>query len=125
MAVLKLLVEKFHGNAENYYSNFCGLLQENLQPNEFGGDITLTNVLLSEVSNHILMPLSTKKIYHDDQTTKQTFWKWIERFTIKYLLCCSQITFQVWIFQKKDCVYSKQCLSVFLCCKIDSDDIRH
>ena len=56
MAVLKLLVEKFHGNAENYYSNFCGLLQENLQPNEFGGDITLTNVLLSEVSNHILMP---------------------------------------------------------------------
>ena len=73
MAVLKLLVEKFHGNAENYYSNFCGLLQENLQPNEFGGDITLTNVFLSEVSNHILMPLSTKKIYHDDQTTKQTF----------------------------------------------------
>ena len=82
MAVLNLLVEKFHGNAENYYSNFCGLLQENLQPNEFGGDITLTNVLLSEVSNHVLMRLSTKKIYHDDQTTKQTFWKWIERFAI-------------------------------------------
>ena len=27
--------------------------------------------------------------------------------------------------KKKDCVYSKQCLSVFLCCKTDSDDIRH
>ena len=29
-AVLKPVVEKFHGNAENYYSNFYGLLQENL-----------------------------------------------------------------------------------------------
>ena len=44
-AVLKPLVEKFHGNAENYYSNFYGLLQENLLPKKFGGDITLTNIL--------------------------------------------------------------------------------
>ena len=25
---------------------------------------------------------------------------------------------------KKDCDYSKQCLSILLCCKIDSDDIQ-
>ena len=24
--------------------------------------------------------------------------------------------------KNKDCVYSKQCLSILLCCKIDSDD---
>ena len=27
-------------------------------------------------------------------------------------------------FQKQDCVYSKQCLSILLCCKIDSDDTQ-
>ena len=37
-AVLKPMVEKFHGNAENYYSDFHGLLQENLLPKNFGGD---------------------------------------------------------------------------------------
>ena len=26
--------------------------------------------------------------------------------------------------KKKDCDYSKQCLSILLCCKIDSDDIQ-
>ena len=30
--LLKPVVHKFHGNTENYYSNFCGLLQENLLP---------------------------------------------------------------------------------------------
>ena len=31
-AVLKPVVEKFYGNAKNYYSNFYGLLQENVLP---------------------------------------------------------------------------------------------
>ena len=57
-AVVKPVVEKFNGNAENYYSNFYGLLQENLPPRKFGGDIALTYVLLPEVGNHILMRLS-------------------------------------------------------------------
>ena len=43
-AVLKQVVEKFHGNAENCYSNFYGLLQKNLLTKTFGGDITLTNI---------------------------------------------------------------------------------
>ena len=69
-AVLKPVVEKFHGNAENYYSNFYGLLQENLLPKKFGGDITLTDILLPEVGNHILMHLSTKKIHYGNPTIK-------------------------------------------------------
>ena len=68
--VLKPVTEKFHGNAENYYSNFYGLLQENLLPKKFGGDITLTNILLPEVCNHILMHLSTKKIHYDNPAIK-------------------------------------------------------
>ena len=43
--VVKPVVEKFHGNAENYYSNFYGILQEHLLPKKFGGDIALTNIL--------------------------------------------------------------------------------
>ena len=27
-------------------------------------------------------------------------------------------------FQKQDCVYYKQCLSILLCCKINSDDTQ-
>ena len=59
------VVEKFHRNAENCYSHFCGLLQENLKPKKFGGDFALTNILLPDVDNHILMHLSTKKVYYD------------------------------------------------------------
>ena len=69
-AVLKPAVEKFYGNAESFYSNFYGLLQENLRPKKFGGDITLTNILLPEVGNHILMHLSTKKIHYGNPTIK-------------------------------------------------------
>ena len=68
--VLKPAVEMFHGNAENYYSNVYGLFQENLLPKKFGGDITLTNILLPEVGNHILMHLSTKRVNYDNTTIK-------------------------------------------------------
>ena len=66
--VLKPVVEKFHGIAENYYSSFYGLLQENLPPKKFVGDITQTNILLSEVGNYISMHLSNKKVHYDNPT---------------------------------------------------------
>ena len=69
-AVLKPVVERFHGNAENCYSDFFGLLQENLLPKKFGDDITLANVLLPEVTNHVSMHLSTMKVHYDNLTIK-------------------------------------------------------
>ena len=78
-AVLKPVVEKFHGNAENYYSHFYDLLQENLLPKQFGGDITLRDILLPEVGNHILMYLSTKKVRYDNPTIKYDSVKLTER----------------------------------------------
>ena len=69
-AVLKPVVETFHGNTENYYSNFYGLLQENLPPKKFGGDIALTNISLAEIDNHNLMHLSTKNVHYDNPTIK-------------------------------------------------------
>ena len=37
---------------------------------KFSGDITLTNILLPEVDNHILMHLSTKKVNYDNPTIR-------------------------------------------------------
>ena len=73
------MVEKFHENAENYYSNFYGVLQGNLLLIKFGGNITLRNILLLEVVNHSLMHLSTKKVYCDNSTTKHNSVKRSER----------------------------------------------
>ena len=47
--VLEPVITKFHGDPENFYCYFYGLLQDNLLPNKFGGDITLTNKLLAEI----------------------------------------------------------------------------
>ena len=73
------MVEKFHRNAEDYYSNLYGLLQENLLPKKFSGEITLTNILLPEVGNHILIHLSTKKVHYDNPTIKYDSVKLSER----------------------------------------------
>ena len=103
-------------------------MQENLLPKKFGGDITLTNILLPEIGNHILMHLSTKKIHNDNPIIKYDSVKLSERelkslqYIVGYVVhkLCSKFKFS----KKKDCVYSKQCLSIFLCCKIDSDDTQ-
>ena len=44
--ILEPVFTKFHGDAEKFYCSFYGLLQDNLLPNKFGGDITLTNILV-------------------------------------------------------------------------------
>ena len=48
------IVEIFRDD-EKYYMNFYGLLHENLLPKKFERDITVTNILLSEIANHILI----------------------------------------------------------------------
>ena len=52
--ILEPVITKFHGDAEKCYSSFYSLLQDNLLPSKFGGDITLTNILLAEIGNHLL-----------------------------------------------------------------------
>ena len=120
------VVEKFHRNAENCYSHFYGLLQENLQPKKFGGDFALTNILLTDVNNHILVHLSTKKVYYDIPKIKHDSVKLpeTEMKSLKYIIgYVVHKLYSKFIFSKnKDCVYSIQCVSILLCCKSDSDD---
>ena len=53
---LKYIVEDFSGDAEKFYSGFYGLLLDNLLPSKFE-DETVTNILLTEAANHILIHL--------------------------------------------------------------------
>ena len=56
---LKPIVSDFDGDAERFYSQFYGLLVDNLLPQIF--DCTTdANVILTEVGNHILLHLSGK-----------------------------------------------------------------
>ena len=78
---MQLIYEKFWSQLlqsfiemQKNFSSFYGLLQDNLLPNKFVGDITLIDILLAEIGNHLLSffrmsecklhgnPLSTPKI---------------------------------------------------------------
>ena len=48
------IITKFHRDAEKIYCSFYGLLQDSLLPNKFGRDITLMNISLAEIGNHLL-----------------------------------------------------------------------
>ena len=50
-------MEDFSGDAEKFYSGFYGLLLDNLLPSKFE-DETVTNILMIEAANHILIHLS-------------------------------------------------------------------
>ena len=50
-------MEDFCGNAEKFYSGFYGLLLDNLLPSKFE-DETVSNILMTEAANHILIHLS-------------------------------------------------------------------
>ena len=54
---LKYIVEDFSGDAEKFYSGFYGLLLDNLLPSKFE-DENVTNILMTEAANHILIHLS-------------------------------------------------------------------
>ena len=85
--------------------------KENLPPKKFGGDITLT------------MHFSTKKVHYDNPTIKYDSVKRSER-ELKSLQCIHKLHSKFKFSKNKDCVYSKQCLSILLCYKIDSDDTQ-
>ena len=120
--ILEPVITKFHGDAEKFYCSFYGLLQDNLLPNKFGRDITLTNILLAEIGNHLHLhcklhenPLSTPKIISErDQKSLQ----YIARYVVHKLYTKFKFS------KNKDSEYSKQCSSILLCYKIDSDSTQ-
>ena len=89
-------------------------------PEKFGGDITLINILLPEVGNHISTHLSTKKVHEGNSTIKRDSVKYSVRElkslqnTVGYVI---RKLYSYFKFSKnKDCIYSNQCVILLLCC---------
>ena len=74
------------------------------------------------------MHSSTKKVHYDKPKIKYDSVKLSERKlkSLQYLVgYVFHKLYSKFKFSKtKDCVYSKHCLSILLCCKVDSDDTQ-
>ena len=74
------------------------------------------------------MYLSTKKVHYDNPTIKYDSVKLSERelkslqYIVGYVVHKLYSKFK--FSKNKDYVYSKQCLSIFLCCKVEFDDTQ-
>ena len=122
---LRPITDEFNGNAEKFYAAFYGLLVENLLPIKF--DITITNILMSEVANHIFIYLSDINI-----NTNKGPAEVILSITEKETKCLQYIS--GYIVHKlhnkfrfsKSCSndYNRQCVAILQACKIESDDAQ-
>ena len=56
---MRPLIHAYSSDAEKFYAEFHALLSKNMLPTKCD-DITVTNILMTEVANHILMHLSDK-----------------------------------------------------------------
>ena len=72
--------------------------------------------------------MSTKKVHYDNPTIKYNSVKLSERElkSLQYIVgyVVHKLYYKFKFSKNKDCVYSKQCLSIFLCCKVDNDDTQ-
>ena len=109
---LKYIVEDFSGDAEKFYSVFYDLLLDNLLPSKFE-DETVTNILMTEAANHIiihlsggsdivsLQPPSSKKSEHvlADRDFKSL--QYIAGYIVHKMYTSFQITIKVIIVSKR------------------------
>ena len=122
---LRPVIDEFNGNAEKFYATFYGLLVENILPIKF--DITNTNILMSEVANHILIYLSDINMNTNNGPPEV-----ISSITEKEINCLQYIS--GYIVHKlhnkfrfsKSCSngYNRQCVAILKACKIESDNTQ-
>ena len=55
--IFRPIIDSFHGDTEKFYSAFYALFLDNILPRKFEDKI-LTNTLLAEVANEVLIHLS-------------------------------------------------------------------
>ena len=119
---LKQLIEKYKGDAENFFQGFYGLLVENLLPSKFQ-DSTLTNILLTEVANHMLIHLSgvSPDFFGHLETTVAIPEKELKslQYLAGFILHKLHSKFRFSKHVSTD--YNKQCISILQACKVDSD----
>lgn len=121
----KNIIEEYNGSAESFYAQYYGLLSENLLPTKFE-DITLTNILLTEVANFMLLHLSgdNNVIPSSNESTTATTASNLSEKEIKVLQYLAGFIIHK-LYKKykysKHNIFQKQYLSILLACKVDSD----
>ena len=97
MEILETVITKFQGDGEKFYCSFYCLLQGNLLPSKFGGDMTLTNILLAEIGNQLL-PFFSKsecKLHENPLSAPKIPSERSEKFTVYCWVCSSQMIYQI------------------------------
>ena len=123
---LRPLIDAYSGDAEKFYAEFFGLLSENMLPTKFDDIITTTNILMTEVANHILRYLSNE----NSDTTSSL--KPVTSITDKELKCLQYISgyilhklYNKFRFNKNYLSeFNTQCVTILKACKSDSDDTQ-
>lgn len=119
----KDIIEKYHG-AEKFYTTFYGLLAENLLPSKFE-DATLSNILLTEVANHMLIHLSGVNkdvVLGNIEVASPISEK--ELNSLQYLagFIIHKLHSKFRFSKTSSSDYNKQCISILQACKVESDD---
>ena len=118
----------FNDDIEKFYSNFYGLLSENVLLEILSGDVTLVNILMIEVANHLVIHLSEKNIPSEYPLKSNSVNLHSER-EVKCLQCLSGYIihklYTKYRFSKNYCSqFNKQCIAILLACKTDSDNTQ-
>ena len=125
--IVEPVVTEFHGNAEKFYSAFYGLLQDNLLPQKFDGDITISNILLTEIGNHILSFLSKSKFQPlENRSSMSTSISERELKSLQYIggYVVHKLYKKYRFCKNKNSEHNKQRATILLSCKVESDSTQ-
>jgi len=120
---LELIIKSYKGDQENFYSQYYGLLEDNLLPKKFE-DYTVSNILLSELSNHILIHLNKRDIVASNtNVVVDTTLSEKDICSLQYLAGHIIQKFYTKIRYSKSCNTSKnqQYVSILLASKVEVD----
>lgn len=120
---MKPLIDGFNGNAENFYAEFYGLLTENILSFKFE-DIIFTNILMTEVANHVIIHLTKKNTDTVDSNKVFTSISDREMKCLQYISGYIVHKFHSKFRFSKQCAsnFNRQCVAILQACKIDTDD---
>jgi hypothetical protein len=115
------VIGKYNGDAEKFYSLFFGLMSDNLLPKHFD-DLGVSNTLMQEVANDVLIHLSGKNEEQNLLETKPTIHE-KEMRSLEYLAgFVIHKLFKKYRFSKNcNSVFNFQSCSILQACKIETD----
>lgn len=119
---LRPLIDEHTGDGEKFFTGFYGLLDENLLPSKFH-DITLTNILMMEVGNLVLIHLDSG-FKNQSQPEKK-----VSPVSENEIKCLQYVSGYIihklhnkFRFSKSfSKYYNRQCVAILKACKVDVD----